>query len=136
MLEPLGPEHNERDHAAWMSSIEHIRATAGYDDHPSNDDPWPIPMTLAENRADLVRHAKDFAECAGFTYTVLDPATRDVIGCVYLYPPSTDGAHDVEVRSWVRASHAGLDRELWSEVSSWLAADVWPFERPAYAARG
>ena len=25
-LDPLGPEHNERDHAAWMSSIEHIRS--------------------------------------------------------------------------------------------------------------
>jgi hypothetical protein len=22
-LEPLGPEHNQADHAAWMSSIEH-----------------------------------------------------------------------------------------------------------------
>ena len=27
-LEPLGPEHNERDHEAWMSSIYHIRAIA------------------------------------------------------------------------------------------------------------
>ncbi len=24
-LEPLGPVHNERDHEAWMSSIEHAR---------------------------------------------------------------------------------------------------------------
>lgn len=24
-LEPLGPQHNQADHAAWMSSIEHIR---------------------------------------------------------------------------------------------------------------
>ena len=29
-LEPLGPQHNEADHAAWMSSIEHIRSTPGY----------------------------------------------------------------------------------------------------------
>src|SRR6185295_8671575 len=27
-LEPLGPQHNAADHAAWTSSIEHIRATA------------------------------------------------------------------------------------------------------------
>jgi hypothetical protein len=26
-LEPLGPQHNEVDHAAWTTSIEHIRAT-------------------------------------------------------------------------------------------------------------
>ena len=29
-LEPLGPQHNDEDLAAWTSSIEHIRATPGY----------------------------------------------------------------------------------------------------------
>jgi hypothetical protein len=29
-LEPLGPQHNESDLAAWTSSIEHIRSTPGY----------------------------------------------------------------------------------------------------------
>jgi hypothetical protein len=32
LLEPLGPQHNQADHAAWMSSIEHIRSTPGYPD--------------------------------------------------------------------------------------------------------
>ena len=27
VLEPLGPEHNEADHAAWMSSIDQIHAS-------------------------------------------------------------------------------------------------------------
>ena len=80
VLEPLGPEHNESDHEAWSSSIEHIRATPGFDDR------WPRPMTLEENLDDLERHARDFADRTGFTYTVLDPATRAVIGCVYIYP--------------------------------------------------
>lgn len=31
-LQPLGPEHNERDHAAGMGSIDHIRATPGCPD--------------------------------------------------------------------------------------------------------
>ena len=31
-LEPLGPQHNESDLAAWTSSIEHIRSTPGYPD--------------------------------------------------------------------------------------------------------
>ncbi len=134
VLEPLGPEHAERDLEAWMSSIEHIHRTPGYDDDAANDDPWPIPMTLEENRADLEMHARDFAERVGFTYTVLDPVTRDVIGCLYLYP-AVDPTHDVKVRSWVRASHAALDRELWSVVSSWIASVAWPFERADYAAR-
>ena len=41
--------------------------------------------TPDENRADLQRHADDFRNRTGFTYTVLDPASRDVIGCVYIY---------------------------------------------------
>ena len=30
-LEPLGPEHNERDYGAWMSSIDYIRRSPGFD---------------------------------------------------------------------------------------------------------
>ena len=82
-LEPLGPQHNESDHAAWTSSIEHIRATPGYPDGR-----WPPAdgMTLEENLADLRRHAGDFTRGVGFTFTVLDPDDNDVIGCVYIYP--------------------------------------------------
>lgn len=124
-LEPLGPEHNERDHEAWMSSIAHIRATPGFADRD-----WPAPMSSEQNLADLVRHAEDFAARTGFTYSVLDG--DEVIGCVYLYPADDD--HDVDVRSWVRATRAGLDVALWRTVSTWLA-EAWPFERPAYAPR-
>ena len=127
VLEPLGPEHNESDHEAWSSSIEHIRATPGFDSR------WPRPMTLAENRADLERHARDFAERSGFTYTVLDPESRAVIGCVYIYPDS-DGEDEARVLSWVRASHASLDGPLRGLVSGWLT-EAWPFERVAYAKR-
>ena len=38
VLEPLGPQHNEADHAAWMSSIEHIHAIPGFSDD-FDDDP-------------------------------------------------------------------------------------------------
>jgi hypothetical protein len=126
VLEPLGPEHNEDDHEAWSSSIEHIRATPGFEDQR-----WPRPMTLDENRADLERHARDFAERSGFTYTVLDPANRGVIGCVYIYP-DRQGADDAAVTSWVRATHAGSDAALREVVSRWLS-ETWPFERVSYA---
>ena len=107
VLEPLGPEHNESDYAAWTSSVDHIRATPGFEGSS-----WPHPMTPEENLSDLERHAADFAAGTGFTYTVLDPATREVIGCVYIYPGS--------VRSWVRADRAGLDGPV-REVASALA---------------
>lgn len=126
-LEPLGPEHNERDYAAWMSSIDHIRATPGFPDGT-----WPSPMELDDNLADLERHARHFAERAGFTYTVLD-ALGDVVGCVYIYP-SDDPAYSADVSSWVRVSHAHLDRPLWRAVTNWLAAD-WPFDAVHYSAR-
>ena len=83
VLEPLGPQHNESDHAAWSSSIAHVRATPGY-----ADGSWPPVggMSLEDNLADLTRHAADFEARRGFTFTVLDPGSREVIGCVYLYP--------------------------------------------------
>lgn len=129
-LIPLGPEHNVADHGAWSASIEHIQASPGF--HGSD---WPPAegMTLEQNRADLERHARDFAERAGFTYTVLAPATEDVLGCVYIYPAG-DADHDADVRSWVRANVPELDRELRTAVRGWLA-EAWPFAAVKYADR-
>lgn len=123
-LEPLGPQHNSADHAAWMSSIEHIRSTPGY---ASGRWPPPSGMSLEENLADLRRHADDFQRGAGFTFTVLDPDDDDVIGCVYLYPAKSKD-WDVTVRSWVRAGRAELDGPLADAVDRWLATD-WPWTR-------
>ena len=123
-LEPLRPEHNERDHEAWMSSIDHIRSTPDFPDGS-----WPTEMSLKSNLADLERHARDFEDRTGFTYSVLDG--DDVIGCVYIYPSDTA---DADVSSWVRASRAELDVELWRAVSDWLDAD-WPFETVDYGPR-
>ncbi|MEV0648173.1 N-acetyltransferase [Phytomonospora sp. NPDC050363] len=129
-LEPLGPQHNEADHAAWTSSIEHIRATPGW-----AGGTWPPleGMSLEQNRGDLEEHAADFESRKGFTYTVLDARTRDVIGCLYIYP-HRDGTPGTKVRSWVRASHAHLDGPLHDVVSEWIAD--WPLAKDAeYAKR-
>ena len=124
-LEPLGPDHNERDYAAWTSSMDHIRNSPGWDRSR-----WPREMSLDENRRDLERHARDFEQRKGFTYTVLDP-DDDVVGCVYIYPGS-DGVHDALARSWVRASRSELDGDLRAAVAAWLRSDAWPFARPLY----
>lgn len=123
-LEPLGPLHNEADLAAWTSSIAHVRSTPGF-----LDGSWPPAegMSPDRNLDDLSRHAADFEARRGFTFTVLDPATGDVIGCVYVYPSQSADA-DVTVRSWVRVSHAELDVRLADAVAAWLAAE-WPWER-------
>lgn len=129
VLEPLAVRHNTSDLAAWSSSIGHIRATPGF---PMGG--WPDhALTPEENEADLARHARHFDQRVGFTYTVLDPASGEVVGCVYLYPTRT-GPHDVTARSWVRADRAALDEALHRVVARWLADD-WPFTSPDYVGR-
>jgi hypothetical protein len=128
-LSPLQVAHNERDLDAWSSSVAHIHDTPGFGGHR-----WPDePMTLERNRADLERHAEDFAARRGFTYTVLCEPEDEVIGCVYIYPSTVLGV-DARVRSWVRMSRAELDAPLWRTVRDWLRTD-WPFTTVDYAAR-
>jgi len=88
-------------------------------------------LSLAENLRDLRRHAHDFANRAGFTYTVLDDAGQ-VIGCVYIYPSRTD-EQVTDVRSWVSADHAELDGPLHGAVAAWLSTR-WPFDDVRYRA--
>ena len=42
-LEPLDPEHNDRDYDAWTPSMEHIHATPGWEGSS-----WPPEMTPDE----------------------------------------------------------------------------------------
>ncbi len=127
-LEPLGPQHNDADYTAWTSSVEHIHRTPGW-----ADERWPDGRSATDNMRDLRRHADDFESRRGFTYTVLDPVTADVIGCVYIYA-IPDAPRSAMVLSWVRASRAELDVPLWRAVSAWLEAE-WPFESVTYAER-
>ena len=64
---------------------------------------------------------------------MLDPASRDVIGCVYIYPRA-DGDRGASVHSWVRASRADLDTALWRAVSEWLESE-WSLATVEYAPR-
>src|SRR5579859_3978299 len=136
-LEPLGPQHNAADYAAWTASIDHILATPGFAGWG-----WPHEMPPADNLRDLERHAEDFAARRGFTYTVLSADAGDVIGCVYIYPRrgasaeagGAVGERNATARSWVRADHAALDPVLYRTVLAWLERD-WPFHSIQYASR-
>ena len=63
---------------------------------------------------------------------MLDPARRDVIGCVYIPLPDSD--YGACALSWVRESHAHLDTPLYHAVGEWLESD-WPFASVEYAPR-
>jgi hypothetical protein len=124
-LEPLGPEHNDRDYRAWTTSMEHIQSTPGFEQYG-----WPEPMTAEENLRDLVQHADDFRRRVGFTYSVI--VDDSVVGCVYIYPSDRPG--HAAVRSWVREDCAHLDEPLYRLVNGWLRR-VWPFSGFNYSAR-
>jgi hypothetical protein len=135
-LEPLGPQHNTADYAAWTASIDHIHETPGF-----AGTGWPEPMSLADNLRDLERHADDFARRRGFTYTVLNVGTDEVIGCVYIYPlrgkspgGGSTGERHARVKSWVRADRAELDPVLYRTVLAWLER-YWSFHSIEYAPR-
>jgi hypothetical protein len=139
VLVPLGPEHNDSDHAAWSGSIEHIHATPGFTAALWQGDEWPYPMSAEANLVDLQMHAREFAAGEAFAYTVLDGdgdgdgGWGEVIGCVYIDPDDT-GAADAMVRCWVRADRADLDQSLAAAVRTWLRTD-WPFASVRFPGR-
>ncbi|MGW6918331.1 N-acetyltransferase [Kitasatospora sp. NPDC054939] len=128
-LEPLGEQHNASDLAAWTSSIEHIRATPGWQGRG-----WPpaAGMTSEQNAADLRRHAGEHEERVAFTYTVLEHPGDAVVGCVYIHPDRTEPGV-TRVSSWVRADRAELDAPLYRAVRAWLRD--WPLREVRYAER-
>jgi hypothetical protein len=128
-LELLDLRHNESDYAAWTSSVAHIKATPGFGGRTWLD----LDLSLADNAADIGTHVAQFADRTRFAYTVLDPGSAEVIGCLYIGSSDRDG-HDADVRSWTRGDRAHLDRPLYDAVSRWLS-DAWPFRHPDYAAR-
>ena len=130
-LEMLAPRHNERDHDAWMTSIEHIRTTPGFAPRDWGEDDWPTAMTLDDNLADLEQHCAEFLAGEAFAYSVVDG--DEVIGCIYI-DPDDSGAAEAMVRSWVRASRADLDRDLAAAIDRWLH-DAWPLRSRRWPGR-
>jgi hypothetical protein len=121
-LEPLGPKHNVRDHSAWMSSIDHIKAIPAF-----TNAEWPFAMSLERNLSDLDAHARDFEDRTGFTYSILDG--EEVIGCTYLYP-SAESDHDANMKWWLTKSRSKMAPAVGEALSVWLE-DEWPFESPS-----
>lgn len=135
VLEPLGPQHNVSDHAAWGGSIDHIRATPGFDPSEWGGDSWPYPMSAERNLDDLQMHAGEFERREAFAFTVLDGdgSGAEVVGCVYI-DPDLQGLADAMVRCWVRADRAALDPVLTAAVRDWLR-EQWPFTSVRFPGR-
>lgn len=124
-LEPLAESHTRLDYAAVMETQQRLRAGA-----PNG---WPAEgFTLEENRQDLIKHEREFAERSNFAFTVLALDRSEVLGCVYLNP-AAEGGDGVDVHMWVREREyeRGLDQHLHRHIDAWLRSD-WPFETINY----
>lgn len=122
-LEPLGPQHAELDHAAFMSSREHLHATLHWGSWPREN------TTVEENRGDLERHAKEFTDHEAYAYTVLSHDGERCLGCVYIDAGPTEGeAYSARVAYWVVADELAndLDAELVASLLTWFET-AWPF---------
>jgi hypothetical protein len=128
-LRPLRVTDVALDYEAVMSSAEMLHCWSQGD--------WPATdFTIGQNLADLEWHELKHTGREAFTFTVLDPAGRRCLGCVYIQPllpvqfPLCKGAAcAADVGFWVRQSEleAGLERHLWETISDWFK-DEWAFE--------
>lgn len=127
-LEMLGPRVAEIDFEAVMSSKTRLRSVF------SESTEWPRDdMTLDENRADLIRHEREFKSREVFAYTVLSLSREKCIGCVYI-GPSTADQFDSEIYLWVRDDSFELDDSLYFTVKRWLV-ECWPFKKSVFPGR-
>ncbi len=97
-LRPLTIHHIIKDYDAVMSSRDHLWSLFGHI--------WgwpPADLTLEQDLIDLAWHQKEFQLRSAFAYAALALDESQLLGCVYVDPPSK-ADFDAEVHLWVRAS--------------------------------
>lgn len=133
LLRPIRTADAELDYAAVMESRDHLR---GWEQTG-----WPEEdFTVEANREDLEKMERWHANGDGFSYTVMNPAETECLGCVYLRStnaPAYAGAritpvgdlrwedYEATVSFWIRRSRleTATDRALLDVLRAWLAKD-------------
>jgi hypothetical protein len=93
---------------------------------------WPADtLSLEQDLVDLAWHQKEFDIGGSYTFTVETLDASQVLGCVYICPPTHAGG-EADVFYWARTSElaGGLPAHLWESLRRWLATD-WGFQRVA-----
>jgi hypothetical protein len=133
ILRPIVAADAEMDYAAVMESREYLR-TWEQSSWPEDD------FTVAANRDDLEKLERRHASREAFTYTVMNPAGSECLGCVYIMPSDARmfaEAHislvgnrrwddyEAAVYFWIRKSRLATetDRVLLDALRTWLAQD-------------
>lgn len=136
ILRPIVSADTEMDHAAVMESREYLRKW--------EQSSWPEDdFTVAANREDVEMLEKRHTSGKAFSYTVMNPAETECLGCVYLIATNAPmftkaritevGNHrwddyEATVYFWVRKSRlqTPMDRQLLDSLQAWLEQD-WSF---------
>ena len=122
-LRPIVIDDAALDHAAVMETREDLRLW--------EQSTWPADdFTVEANRDDLAEAERRHAERRALTFTVLDPAGVECLGC----DDVSWLAVDAVVMFWARKSRreAGLDERLFTAVREWFDRE-WEFTRTVYA---
>lgn len=138
LLRPIRAADAELDYAAVMESTSFLRRW--------EQSTWPADdFTVDANRADLAKLERRHASGESYTYTVMNPAETQCLGCVYILPTTAplfsrakisaiDGAqwatYQAAVYFWIRKSRLAdaLDRRLLAALGPWLEQD-WRLEQ-------
>lgn len=141
VLRPITTADAARDHAAVMETRTDLRVW--------EQSSWPAEdFTVEANRDDLVGLERRHAEGRAFTFTVVDPADTECLGCVYVFAPTASFLaqaavtplarevwleQDAVVYFWVRATRAatGMDERLLAALRPWFR-DEWRTARTVY----
>ena len=139
LLRPIRASDAELDFEAVMESREFLRIW--------EQSSWPEDdFTVEANRLDLENLERRHAERESFTYTVMNTAQTQCLGCVYMFPTDAPmfiraqissvgeadwSEHDAAVYLWIRKSRLAdeLDRRLLATLEPWFRND-WGMMRP------
>ena len=123
ILRPLTIHHVIKDYDAVMTSQVHLWQRFG------EVWAWPaVDLTLEQDLIDLAWHQKEFQTNSSFAYAVLSLDQSHVLGCLYIYPPSTLRA-EADVWFWARQSELeqNLEHNIEIFIFDWLS-ESWPFD--------
>ncbi len=140
IVRPLMPSDVALDYDAVISSREFLFHWEQNPPYPSED------FSLEDNLQDIEKMYSAHQDGSRYTYTVMNAAETEALGCVYLIPnddpmyltaevTSHDGTElstvDATVSFWVRPSTwaDGFERVVLGAVLDWLHRD-WSLKRP------
>jgi len=140
LLRPLRATDVQLDYDAVISSRAQLLRSSG--------GTWPREgFTLEEDLADLQRHEQEHRERIAFTYTVMNPAGTECLGCLYMNPLERLLRRDAEssaylsentayVSFWVRSTRLAdhLDRRLLTTLIPWFLNE-WAFSNVLFFAQ-